>query len=68
MGRRTYTESFLDDEDDLPIREPRRSRRSRESDEELLRRLVARRKLEEMWEAKQLMRNLSDVFADDPDA
>ncbi len=66
MGRRYWDERFFND-DDAPPRESRRRRRVRESDEELLCRLAARHKLEEMWEAKRLKYYLSDVFVDNPD-
>jgi len=65
MGRRYWDEPF---DDDVPPRELRRRRRVRESDKELLCRLAARHKLEEMWEAKRLRCYLSDVFTDNRDA
>ena len=67
MGRRYWNERFFND-DAAPPRELRRRRRVRESGEELLCRLAARHKLEEMWEAKRLKCYLSDVFAEDPGA
>lgn len=69
MGRRDRDELNFDEEEAPPARSRRRGRRrARESEEEMLKRLAARRKLEEMWEAKRLKYYLRDVFADYPDA
>ncbi|GEM_PF-5242125 len=68
MGRRDRDELCFED-DYAPEREPRRRarRRPRESEEQMLRRLAARRRLEEMQEAKRLRYYLRDVFTEYPE-